>query len=67
MSRPMFSHSEATAQRATRHDDVHGVSRTAEHALSLCERLSIAAPTGGSGPSRNFGCGSCRKAFSEGV
>ncbi len=45
MSRPMFAHSEATAQSATRHVVVHGVSRTAEQALSPCERLSIAAPT----------------------
>jgi hypothetical protein len=67
MSQPLFAHSQAIPKRATRHNDVHGVSRTAEHALSLCERLSIAAPTSGSGPSRNFGCDSCRKAFSEGV
>jgi len=66
MSCTMFTKPATAREMASRHEE-HSAPRLTEHALSICERLSIAASTAAVVPSRNFGCGLRCKAFSEGV
>jgi hypothetical protein len=66
MSCTKFTKAGTAKERAHWHE-AHGVRRPTKHALSTCERLSIAASTAAMVPSRNFGCGLRCKAFSEGV